>query len=598
MPGKSLANDLRSLWQRIIRFEAMTDTDRNCSKKRNASYEDANYTPQGRAKRRAMHPCNKYAEKPPDFSLFASLYPSFAPYVSYGHKKKPKIDWTDFNATRELTRVLLDHDFGIKWWIPDGQLCPTVPNRANYIHWIDDLLSVYPAPWHSENFSEIRGVDIGTGANCIYPLLGAALQGWHFVGTDVTPVALCWAKKNVDQNPQYAGFIEIRQATTDSSVETGLPGDCVREYRVDSVDKNCTSSDLTSGVELQLTTSNEENKRGPDSKDAAVPDLPDHITDHRVRCCSPLLPPVGVADQVIDSSGILEENRTANDTTCCLETAVLPTGSELPTHVPPLAPVLCGILKEDERFDFCMCNPPFFETIEEAGLNPRTACGGTPQEMVCPGGELAFIIRIIEDSVRLGTRIQWYTSMVGRKVNLKTLTSHLRAAGVTMLRTTEFVQGRTSRWGIAWSFSPVQRPVVLPNRTLAKNKASFMLEGVNRQFSAADVLQELSRLLQGSGAITTVDIHSFSLSGSIPANLDNSETQYNVLSAKDLDDKTKETSRTATIPFQASVFQQVPGTLLIRASLLKGQGPSGAFSCLFDKVELSLRKLLLKTGAQ
>lgn len=63
--------------------------------------------------------------------------------------------------------------------------------------------------------------------------------------------------------------------------------------------------------------------------------------------------------------------------------------------------VLLGVVKEGEEFDFCMCNPPFFESIEEAGLNPKTACGGTPEEMVCPGGEQAFIARIIEDSVKL-----------------------------------------------------------------------------------------------------------------------------------------------------------------------------------------------------
>lgn len=64
-------------------------------------------------------------------------------------------------------------------------------------------------------------------------------------------------------------------------------------------------------------------------------------------------------------------------------------------------PILLGIVRYGEQFDFCMCNPPFFESIEEAGLNPKTSCAGTPEEMVCPGGERAFISRIIEDSVAL-----------------------------------------------------------------------------------------------------------------------------------------------------------------------------------------------------
>lgn len=63
--------------------------------------------------------------------------------------------------------------------------------------------------------------------------------------------------------------------------------------------------------------------------------------------------------------------------------------------------ILLGVVKDGEVFDFCMCNPPFFESMEEAGLNPKTSCGGTPEEMICSGGEHAFITRIIEDSTKL-----------------------------------------------------------------------------------------------------------------------------------------------------------------------------------------------------
>ena len=72
---------------------------------------------------------------------------------------------------------------GLRRWIPDGQLCPTVPNRSNYIHWIEDLLSSDIVAKSRGNGDKVRGFDIGTGANCIYPLLGASLLGWSFVGT-------------------------------------------------------------------------------------------------------------------------------------------------------------------------------------------------------------------------------------------------------------------------------------------------------------------------------------------------------------------------------------------------------------------------------
>lgn len=68
-------------------------------------------------------------------------------------------------------------------WIPDGQLCPTVPNRSNYIHWIEDLLASDIIVRNNNSKENVRGFDIGTGANCIYPLLGASLLGWSFVGS-------------------------------------------------------------------------------------------------------------------------------------------------------------------------------------------------------------------------------------------------------------------------------------------------------------------------------------------------------------------------------------------------------------------------------
>ena len=86
-------------------------------------------------------------------------------------------------------------------------------------------------------------------------------------------------------------------------------------------------------------------------------------------------------------------------------------------------PILLDVVRDGESFDFCISNPPFFETIEEAGLNPKTSCGGTYAEMVCPDGEKAFITCIIEDSVVLKQSLRWYTSMVGRKVNLDFLIS-------------------------------------------------------------------------------------------------------------------------------------------------------------------------------
>ncbi|CAM9844695.1 unnamed protein product, partial [Phaeothamnion confervicola] len=118
----------------------------------------------------------------------------------------------------------------------------------------------------------------------------------------------------------------------------------------------------------------------------------------------------------------------------------------------PLRQALCD---DDGTFDFAMTNPPFWASAEEAGLNPRTATGATATaaEVACEGGELAFVSAIVNDSIHLGTRIRWYTSMIGRKANVRKLLRVLREAGVRNIRTTEFFQGKTTRWGLAWSLT-------------------------------------------------------------------------------------------------------------------------------------------------
>ncbi|KAK2980581.1 hypothetical protein RJ640_029168 [Escallonia rubra] len=390
-----------------------------------------------RVERPSIHPRNKYSDNPPDFAQLASQYPSFEPFVFYSRDGRPRIDWTDYNATRELTRVLLLHDHALNWWIPDGQLCPTVPNRSNYIHWIEDLLMSDIIPSTRTNGDIIKGFDIGTGANCIYPLLGASLLGWSFVGSDVADVALEWAEKNVVNNPHISGLIEIRK------VDGGETTVYQEESQTDqSVSKHCIN-----------------------------------------------LSEVGVVDREAAASALFESYPGANKS----------------YHGPS---ILLGAVKDGEKFDFCMCNPPFFETIEEAGLNPKTSCGGTPAEMVCPGGEQAFISRIIEDSVQLKQSFRWYTSMVGRKSNLKTLISHLRSVGVSVVKTTEFVQGQTCRWGLAWSFVPPARKII-SSHVAEKRVLSFTLEGLQRQYSAVNVLQAVESFFCTSGASCKLNLDSF-----------------------------------------------------------------------------------------
>jgi len=109
-------------------------------------------------------------------------------------------------------------------------------------------------------------------------------------------------------------------------------------------------------------------------------------------------------------------------------------------------------------FDFVMTNPPFYGTLEEASDirkgDGRERTDMITSEGVYPGGEVGFVIHMIEDSLYLRQRISWYTSMVGKKSSLNSLVKKLRDLGFGRgnIRTTEFVQGKMNRWGLAWTF--------------------------------------------------------------------------------------------------------------------------------------------------
>lgn len=100
---------------------------------------------------------------------------------------------------------------------------------------------------------------------------------------------------------------------------------------------------------------------------------------------------------------------------------------------------------------------------------------GTAAEMVWPGGDLGFVQQMVRESAALprGT-VHWYTSLVGRKDSLKKVRTQLYGMGVTALRTTEFFQGRTSRWAVAWSWDvPASlASVPLPGRPLEREQSA------------------------------------------------------------------------------------------------------------------------------
>ncbi|KAF6203890.1 hypothetical protein GE061_002226 [Apolygus lucorum] len=283
------------------------------------------------AMNRFMHPRNPY-KSPPDFKTLAIEYPEFREKAIQNLSGHVRLDFRNQGSVWALTKSLLHRDFGLKVEIIPDRLVPTLPLRLNYLLWLEDLFNANPFV-----FKKISGIDIGTGALCIYPLLAWKHLSWRMMGTETDEHSCQCAQLNIEKN------------------------------------------NLEEHVSVKLVSS---------------------------------------------------------DT------------------------YLVGAVEDDQTYDFCMCNPPFHkENTAPKARNPdrhgpRNAPTGTKTEISVTGGEEAFVTGIIEDSAVLREKIRIYTVMLGHKSSVAPMKQKALAAGALQTASSVFCQGRTTRWGLAWTFDP------------------------------------------------------------------------------------------------------------------------------------------------
>lgn len=163
--------------------------------------------------KKGLHPRNKHRFNY-DFTALTTTFPPLKSFVSINKFGNESIDFANPQAVKALNRALLKHDYGVENWdIPNTYLCPPIPGRAEYIHHVADILSA------SNNDkmrigNQIRILDIGIGANCIYPIIGHREYGWQFVGSDVDVVSIHSAEKIVASNTILEGAISCRLQTS------------------------------------------------------------------------------------------------------------------------------------------------------------------------------------------------------------------------------------------------------------------------------------------------------------------------------------------------------------------------------------------------
>ncbi len=281
-----------------------------------------------------------------DLDKLKEVLPELGNSIFQNEYGNQTIDFADPTAVKLLNKALLLLHYGIQSWdIPNGYLCPPIPGRADYLHYLADLISQsnqgkLPAG------EQIKVLDIGTGANCIYPLLGNSIYNWGFVGSEIDPKALDAAQKNLYSNPQFRGAITLR----------------------------------------------------------------------------------------------IQENPKA---------------------------ILEGIIKSDDVFDLVCCNPPFHESAAAAaaastrkvknlqgkvGKKLTLNFGGQNNELWCEGGELAFIKKMIQESIVFKYNCFWFTAIVSKEEHLKELILALKKARVADRKIIEMAQGNKQSRFIAWTF--------------------------------------------------------------------------------------------------------------------------------------------------
>ena len=173
-----------------------------------------------------LHPRNRFRERH-DFAVLIAASPALRAFVARNAHGDDSIDFSNPKAVKALNQALLKHAYGLQAWdIPEGYLCPPIPGRSDYLLHLADLLGADHDGVNPRGPS-VTVLDIGMGANCIYPLIGAAEHGWRFVGTEVDPVALRWAARLVKSNLAVADLIECRLQTSSLECFKGVvkPGE-------------------------------------------------------------------------------------------------------------------------------------------------------------------------------------------------------------------------------------------------------------------------------------------------------------------------------------------------------------------------------------
>jgi 23S rRNA (adenine1618-N6)-methyltransferase len=180
-------------------------------------------------KKSRLHPRNKNRDRY-DLGELVNFLPELTNHIKPNKYGDDSVDFADPMVVKLLNKALLKHGYGIDYWeFPEENLCPPIPGRADYIHYMADLIQ-------ASNYGKIPDgpkitcLDIGVGASCIYPIIGTTEYGWDFIGTDIAQKSLDAAVNIIQNNPKLVDKIKVRLQQKPADIFHGV---LAKEEKVD-----------------------------------------------------------------------------------------------------------------------------------------------------------------------------------------------------------------------------------------------------------------------------------------------------------------------------------------------------------------------------
>ncbi len=162
-----------------------------------------------------LHP-RSFHNQSYNFQELILTVPELKSFIVKNREGMDTLQFANPKAVYLLNKALLLHFYNLDFWnIPNQNLVPPIPGRADYMHYLADLLKV-------DTSQKVNVLDIGTGASLVYPLIGSSVYNWNFVATDIEPKSIEVAQEIIDKNPHLTSKITLRVQSDNKKILLGI----------------------------------------------------------------------------------------------------------------------------------------------------------------------------------------------------------------------------------------------------------------------------------------------------------------------------------------------------------------------------------------